>query len=701
MVLLVLISSVFAVSAEGATVSTNQNSNVQVVQAPAPDNSGLIEAIREAISKIKALFESIELLFTEGLIGIINRTVGDILNGALSAVTGVFGKVYLVTPSLVSMPFVKKPWSIIVLISIALTGLAIIITVARVLVGDGNGEKGKKGIKALLIAVAFILTTLFLTEASILMQNYVWESIISESMPDLIGEQYSSLYEIPGDMVMKIAYSSYETSIEDLQMLDISDVFLNPQNGSLGGVLGLIFSMTLLIITGWLGLFRILILIMEADISPAYLVGGALMGDQRPQAGIANLLFRSITLQSVFVGGWYLMVIFSRDQLWANFFYDIGVSPVLINIIIQLLILVASYFYWLRPHIRAVREPLTLAGGEVIKSFGNVMGGISKIGGNISQNMGWVQGESAAIKGQEKADKIKDLGNRIKANNFDLNIDKIVSSAGGRVTNEEIMTSMIKENGSQVVKEDHEFYLGQVPKENLNTLVKTMEKKLPKGAFKIDPENNLLEIKDQYYDQAVDVIKDHNFIKENNSETKLIGSDLYKEIEVPISSMQDIKEYIQENKKIDANEIRFDQTKPNKINIRTEKYDEVLKELKQYDFVKGLDMEKENIKEVTSIKEWKEVEMPQAMLSYVKQQLEVNEKIDKADYVFEDNFNKVAIHPSSYTKVMTEIKKIVKEKIPYWTKGSKYVVYEQGMPVLYKNPPEDGIEFGPWKKENR
>lgn len=704
-IILTLLFSIVLVNAEEGAVPSDINTDsgtVVIEDGPEKeDNSGLIAAISEAIDNIKSLYESIKLLFEEGLTGIINKTIADMLNGALSAVAGVFGTVYLVTPSLLSIPFVKKPWSFFVIISIALTSLAIIATITRIVIGQGNGEKGKKGITALLIAISFILATLFFVELGIFCQNYIWESIIAESMPELIGEEYRSLHDIPGDMVMKIAFSNYQTSISDLQMLEISDVFFNPQNGSVGGLLGLIFAMTLLILTGFIGLFRILILCIEADVSPVYLVWGALIGDQEPQAGIANLIFKSITTQNIFVGGWYLMVIFTRSEEWATFFYNIGVSPILINIIIQLLILVAVYFYWIKPHFRAVREPLTLAGGEVIKDFGAAMGGISRVGGNISHNMGWVQGESAAIKGQESADKIKDLGRKIKANDFSFNfgMDKLTSTGSKRMSNGDIMSSRIKENGSQVQKEDHEIHLGKVPSEHLVPLLETVNKKLPKGAVAIDPETGILEIKDVHYDAVIEAIKNYSFITENVGETHLDGK-RYRDVELPINSMVGIKEYVSNNKNIDKDSIKYDENKPNKIMVSANKYDQVIKELNKYDFIEGLDMSSENIKEVTSVKEWKEVEMPVGMLKHVKRELEGSSKVDEKDYrVYEDS-NTLIIHPDRYNKIMTEIQNSLKDRVPYWTNGNKYVVYEHGLPVLYKNPPEDGIELGSWKKAN-
>lgn len=665
------------------------------------ENKGLIEAIKTAIDNIIELYESIQLLFEEGLVGIINKTVSQHLNDALSSVAGVFGKVYLVTPGIGRIKFVKKAWSVLVIMSIALIGLSLITTAYKVGKGYGDSQKGRKAAKSVGIAIAFVLISLYLVDLGIWAQNWFWTTVLKESLPTILSDHYKNLYEIPGDMVLKIAFGNYTMSLDDLMTLEITEVFLNPQNGSAGGLLGLIFSMTLLFLSGIIGYLRYIVLCGLGIVSPAYLTGGALMGDDRPAAGLLNILIRTITLQSIFDIGWITMVMLSRLEDAADIIYSIGIAPVVANIFILLIVLIIAILYWVIPMWKAAKSPVTLAGGEVIERFGDITKTLSSASGSVARNMGWVRAESVSVQGKEMGSKLKELGNKIKTGNLNVPFNPI-SKAPERMNIDDIISStVLKDNGTQTTKRNHELYVGEVPRENLSSLVASMSKKLPKEAFYYDSEDKTIEIKDKYYDVAIDIIRKHNFIKENK-ELENINSQIWKSIEVPLTSVKGLKEYIKNNKIINEEDVIFDKTKPNKIFINSSRFDEIVKQIKNFDFVENLGPD--NKKEVTSIKEWKELELPNKQaLNLVEKQLEGKEGIKDNMYEIDTRNNKykVYIDPKHENKVMGQIKKAFESVIPYWSKGNKYVIYENGLPTINPYPPENGLYLGKWKKGNR
>lgn len=662
-------------------------------------STGLIATIKEAMNAIRELFEFIKLLFTEGLLGVINRTIADILNSALAAVAGTFGKLYLMTPSLITIPFVKNAWTFFFLISISLTGLSLAVTAFRVITKLGSNEQGKKGIRALLIAIAFMGVTLAFVEVSIALQAFVWDAIIGESSLGVLGNEYSSLRNIPGDMIMKIAYSNYHISMEELQYLEISEVFLNPQNGNLGGIFGLIISMSILIITGFLGLFRFFVLIIQDVTAPVYLVGGALMGDTRPQVGIANLIFRNITLQSLFTGGWVAMVFISRDESIANFFYDyIGISPILINVLLQFLILVAAYLYWMQPLIKALKDPLTLAGGEVITKFGGFMKGAGAAGETIARNMGWTSMENLSTRTQEFGGKIQNYGEDFKLGEYELDLNRY-ESGKQKLSNHQILESFISGSGEEISKEEHDYFIGEIPSEKISDVQQVL-KNVSKEAYTVEKATGEISIKDDHYDEVVSNLSKIDFVHETNR-TKNIDGIEYRQVEVPASAVGRLEEYLEKNEKIKEGDVVFDENFPNTVHIKKDQYKKALGEIKTFDFIAGLDMDGVPEQRYT-INKWKNINMPEPILRAVENELSLSDKLEKnVDYIIEDKHNRIKVKLEKHEEINKRIDTIIKDKVPYWEKGNQYVVYEQGLPTLYRHPPEKGINLGKWSVKNR
>ncbi|KXG77368.1 hypothetical protein AN619_04940 [Thermotalea metallivorans] len=625
-------------------------------------DSGLITNIKELLQTLNELSQLVrEWKEKGGWYYVFASTIGAMLDAALGGIEGVYGASYLYTPPLTGKDghnWVYIGWNSVFFATIGFIALAFLMTIYKMWKGETEGiAKPLTAIGLIFVYGLVSYFSLWVIESVIYLQNYAFDAISRPQIVALYNEQGQvfiqkdvdeqgnvverqirvkenelSLKDIPGDMVLKAAFANTDIDLETLQSTSMSQIFLDEQNGKVGGLIGMFVGEGTQILLGLLALIRYIALRLLTIFVPAYINGAAIFGKPETYLGLGNILIRTIGLQAFFDAGWLVMIGVARTPDAVS---DMGISTTLANVFILFIIFILAIIFWLIPFIKALKDPVTLGGDVVLKNMGKIIWGAGKGFEAASNTLGWVSsktgsvpGERAGIQGSETARKMQEFGSRIS------------NGEAGEIIREQMYR--LKEK------------IGPVPKR---------EENIP--FIHEDPET-IIETNDRYF-KAIEL----PYGKEDEFMDKVLDKYPEMEADILLGSEKDIllvdKDSVKKVEKL-AEEIYGKE----KINTS---------------------------KEITNIpekREWKSIRVPESRRNSVMENL----KEIPLDHVKKGKDpNQILIHPKSFEKGKSELKKYFKDTIPYWEQNGRYIVYQKGLPVLVEVPPKDGVYMGAWRKD--
>lgn len=371
----------------------------------------------------------------------VSDTVGDVMSGkflkdsidnlvilwsdeAAEPLMSVFQKVYLFTPRIAELNFVQTLWSIITL-----------LCVIALFVGSGilanQVMRGKKEMGALLKGFIVSLVTSILSLTILNMINVIANWMTQVAVEGIIGTE-------------GIDYTSL-TGFEILKALVVgSDVLTDPSYAgqtlaetlvASGGIFALMLHMWTAIPTLYMiAIIKILTLMGMAIGVGFWIAYVAFTGKLEVLVGYFNIYVRTLLVGLGTTVHWALFVRAQTDYgngegIWA----ETGVNPVVAVPISVCILVVVFFFVWLRPLWRAVRDPLTLNGGQMVESAGKWSERASTALHAVGRRLGSEGLQKSGLNIAAAAKKMRSAGQRMQSARGQLG-KRILSKATGGVS---------------------------------------------------------------------------------------------------------------------------------------------------------------------------------------------------------------------------------------------------------------------------
>jgi hypothetical protein len=369
----------------------------------------------------------------------VTTTVSDVMSGkflkdsidnlvilwsdeAAEPLMSVFQKVYLFTPRIAELNFVQTLWSIITLLCVIALFVGSGILANQVL-------RGKKEMGALLKGFIVSLVTSILSLTILNMINVIANWITQVAVEGIIGTE-------------GIDYTSL-TGFEILKALVVgADVLTDPSYAgqtlaetlvASGGIFALMLHMwTAIPILYMIAVIKILTLMGMAIGVGFWIAYVAFTGKLEVLVGYFNIYVRTLLVGLGTTVHWALFVRAQTDYghgegIWA----EIGVSPVLAVPISVSILVVVFFFLWIRPLWRAVRDPLTLNGGQMVETAGKWSERASTALSAVGKRLGSEGLQMRSLNFAAKAKRMQEAGQRMQQSRSQLGKRMVSRMTGG------------------------------------------------------------------------------------------------------------------------------------------------------------------------------------------------------------------------------------------------------------------------------
>lgn len=304
------------------------------------------------------------------------KLIGFLLDDLLKLFQNAFASAFIYTEPFSPDSWVKKWWSITLLILLSISGVAILSTVYKSFFALSNSEdsKGLEAFKPIALGLVLSFFAFFIVRWGTDVQNNVWQETLSPAIQSTCGAGGISwdgeLSTVRADMVLKAMLTGGNMSgidVNELDTMGISKVLYDPDSDR-GSFSMMVIVMICLILIAFAAILHIWVLALALVASPLYMGIGALKGNMDPISGIWNIILRSLFLQSLF-GAYFLFVsdIRSEGELGLG-----GASPDLITLILTFVLAVLIHFFYIKEVVQAIKSPGDLGGAKVIAGTGKV-----------------------------------------------------------------------------------------------------------------------------------------------------------------------------------------------------------------------------------------------------------------------------------------------------------------------------------------
>ncbi|MDO7785790.1 hypothetical protein P6N53_00900 [Desulforamulus aquiferis] len=459
---------------------------------------GLISSL---IEKIDAFIQTVQdLIPGKLLLKAIKSWIYSIIDDALQPVLGVFGRAFLFTPSVAGQEWVRSGWSTMFFFSLGLFALAVLISGVRIMSAKGLSDIAKP-LKVLCGALLASISSLYLVEFFVSFFNFTLAGVVREYLMELgakcslLGNPESSVFD--GNIILLATLIPPEQIASAVTQGHSVNYFLGAAGGILLSGFGSFFIAILSVIIG----LRYLVLCLLAITAPGYFTGAALTGTWAPLAGWVNFYFRTLLLQLIFILGWIFMVAISdANETVGSPAAVVGVSSMLVNLIIIVVMDVVAIFIWVVPGAKAVMNPLTLNGGEFIEKAGDFGMRTSKLAHNVASRFGWDGVRESAYQAHKKAHNMRDFGRDLR----NWNVNKPATTIDRQTF----------ENPGIYEIEKPQIHGGrvaiQIPESiapNLAGQIKASIPEIPEGAM--STRGSRIYISSEYAARAEEIVKEH------------------------------------------------------------------------------------------------------------------------------------------------------------------------------------------------
>lgn len=342
-----------------------------------------LEALAENVTTI---VENIKMFFDGGIDGILERTVGSILEAGFNSMSGLIGKWVFLTPKLIQYKWIKNLWWTMYGIGFVMFGIGVGITLILMLAGKRSFSGGEL-LKAMLVGFIGCSISLFVSDVIISFSNFTINTLARNTLVEEYhrSENQSALI-VSGVIDEEIGFDAFE-GVDLCRMAfggqlgtgeELYKTFTEVGGG--GGFLVMIWAMIVLGLIGLFSIIRYFGLGLLGAGAPLWFTFCTFTGDERPAIGWVNLYARSVFLTILFDLAWVFSVYVNRSQ--GDDFIGMGQQVIgCVFFTVALILAIKLFITWV---IKAVMNPLTLAGGDAQKwwyrskqKFGHT---VSKVG---------------------------------------------------------------------------------------------------------------------------------------------------------------------------------------------------------------------------------------------------------------------------------------------------------------------------------
>lgn len=392
------------------------------------DSSWVPEWVQKLIEKIDQLFQTFQDLMSGKLIydaiqGLIVMLVDDMLAPLYS----VFAKSYLFTPRLAEIGVVFKGWSFITIMSFAA------LLIGSIILGY-NISKGKKDLKLLLrsFLISMVAAILSLTILNMINVGINWVTQIS--LEGIIGTTNIKYQGLTGQQIMKsVILGADGITSPEYEAQTVGQIVV----ASEGGLFSLIFYVFNIAFPLWvLSVMKSLTVMLMVIFVGSWITYAAYSGQIETLYSFVNLYARTLMVGYFSAIHWAVFVRLQTDYGTGDgFSAEIGMAPLFLACFTVLLLFIFFYFFWFKPLVKAVQQPINLNGGELVENAGKRGQVLSKSLNAIGKRLGSDSLQRKSLNWEDKAKRMTEVGERMKSQKAVM-VSRAASALTGTISEE-------------------------------------------------------------------------------------------------------------------------------------------------------------------------------------------------------------------------------------------------------------------------
>ncbi len=348
------------------------------------------DSINEAMKPVNEIIKAVKDIFTNGVSYILDLTIGSILQGAYNQVAEGMARWVFLTPKLINFAWVKKLWWVCYILGTAALVMGMLFTAWSIVAGKKKRfeQKGREFnpsgmLVTLIVAFIGITFSLFIADTIVTAENKMLNSIASNTLYDQYEKYRDSMAAIGINDNLTREETGFDSFSGDTLCRMAYGLDLNPSQSITGSfikqsgfsvLIPMSLAMVVLILIGVFGLLRFFVIGILGAASPFWFSYCAFSGDTDPAWGWVNLFARSVALSFFFDIAW-LFSVYVNSHVLEEDFYGSGQLAASLLFLLALVIAVKFWFKWV---IKAVMNPVKLAGAEARMRWGNASESIGR-----------------------------------------------------------------------------------------------------------------------------------------------------------------------------------------------------------------------------------------------------------------------------------------------------------------------------------
>lgn len=392
------------------------------------DSTWMPEWVQSLIKKIDNLFQTFQDLMSGKLIhDAIQGLVVMWVDEMLTPLYNVFAKSYLFTPRLAEIGVVFKSWSFISLMSFAALMIGTIILAINI-------ARGKEDLKLLLRSFLISLVALILSMTVLNILNVLVNWATQISLQGIIGTTNIQYQGLTGQQIMKSVLLGADGITEaTYEAQTVGQIAVATE----GGLFSLLAYVLFIALPLWiLSVAKSLLLMIMAIFVGGWITYTAYSGKVETLAGYTNLYIRTLLVGYFCAVHWAVFVKQQTDYgVGEGFSAEIGIPPLFFACFSVVLLFIFFYFFWFKPLVKAVQQPITLGGGNVIEQAGNWGQRLSKSMNAIGKRLGSESLQKKSLSWEDKSKRMSEVGERMK-NQKSIMMSRAASSITAGISEE-------------------------------------------------------------------------------------------------------------------------------------------------------------------------------------------------------------------------------------------------------------------------
>lgn len=375
----------------------------------------IIETLKDLISG-KLLFDAI------------HNFVVMLVDEGLAPLYNVFAKSYLFSPRVAEIDAVHTAWSFFTIVGLVGLFIGSLILAQQVI----KGKKELKGILKIFI-ICFVAAFLSLTIINIINVAVNW--ITQLMLENMLKTENIDYQHLGGQEIVKAMVVGRHALTDQAMMAKTAGQLIADSEGGLSTLF--IVSLVVILPLYLVSALKVLLLIVLAIFVALWITGAAFSGKLEVLVGYANLYIRTLLVGLLLALHWGIFVKSQSSYgTGVGFAYSIGISPTYLACLSVILLLFLLYFFWIKPILAAVRDPITLGGGKVVEQLGDWGEKTSERLNGIGKRLGSEDIQQRSLDLKRNSQRLAEYGRRMQEGQKQLLTSKMLSKATGGISEE-------------------------------------------------------------------------------------------------------------------------------------------------------------------------------------------------------------------------------------------------------------------------